>query len=127
MDIIADQAGTDTRDQAILQLAINLKRKAPKYSRIARISEHEIALLNTEDEQSVFAQAHRLVQYCKEFRFNSDKRIYQLTGHAGIAYSDSSEVSASTLLRQGREALKLAMQQGDYRVHSYSEADQSAY
>lgn len=124
LEVIADQAGADAKDQAILQLAINLKKKAPKYSRIARVSEHEIALLNTDDEQSVFAQAHRLVQYCKEFRFNSDRRIYQITAHAGIAYSDSSEVSASTLLRQAREALKLAMQQGDYRVHSYSEADQ---
>ena len=45
LEVIADQAGADAKDQAILQLAINLKKKAPKYSRIARVSEHEIALL----------------------------------------------------------------------------------
>lgn len=124
LDVIADKAGSDVRDQAILQFAISLKRKAPDDARIARISEQEIALLNTADEQAVFAQAHRLVQHCKEFRFSNQKHIYQLTAHAGIGYSGSSDVAGSTLLRQAREAVILAAQQGDYRVHSYSEADQ---
>ena len=124
LQVIADQAGSDGRDQAILQLTLSLQQKAPKSARVARISETEIALLSREDEQAAFAQAHRLLQFCREFRFSSDKRIFQLTAHAGISYSADEDVAASTLMRQAREAVQLAMQQGDYRVHSYSEADQ---
>jgi len=124
LQVIADRAGSDGRDQAILQLTISLQQKAPKSARVARISETEIALLSGEDEQAAFAQAHRLLQFCREFRFSSDKRIFQLTAHAGISYSANDGVAASTIMRQAREAIQLAMQQGDYRVHSYNEADQ---
>ena len=124
LQVIADQAGADGRDQAILQLTLSLQQKAPKSARVARISEAEIALLTNEDEQAAFAQAHRLLQVCREFRFSSEKRIFQLTGHAGIAYSHDESLAASTIMRQAREAVQLAMQQGDYRVHTHSEADQ---
>ncbi|MCK7459882.1 EAL domain-containing protein [Idiomarina aminovorans] len=124
LQVIADQVGSDARDQAILQLTLSLQQKATKSGRIARVSETEVALLSHEDEQAAFAQAHRLVQFCREFRFSSEKRIFQLTTHVGISYSTDEGVAASTLMRQAREAVELAMQEGDYRVHSYSEADQ---
>ncbi|MGM0526487.1 MAG: EAL domain-containing protein [Pseudomonadota bacterium] len=124
LQVIYDQIEPTTRDQALLQIVLSLRDKLPRNARISRLSDHRLGVLLNDTEQAGFALAYQLVQICREFRFSTQHRVFQFTANAGLAIAKEDTISAPSLVRKAEEALKLAEQLGDYKVHSATDNDQ---
>lgn len=123
-DVLCDQMGGHHRDQALLQLILQMKQKAPQNVRLARYPMNGVALLGPEDEQAVFALCYQLVQIVREFRYGTEGRVFQFTAHAGMAVAKDAQLRiAERLIRQAEDAEKIAQQLGDFKVYSATADD----
>lgn len=124
LQVIHDQTEPVVRDQALLQMVLNLREKLPQRARIARVAEQRLGIMISDTEQAGFALAYQLIQVCREFRFSTQDRVFQFTAHAGIACATAATLNGVSLLRRAEGALKLAQQLGDFKVHSATADDQ---
>lgn len=124
LQVVKDQSDPATRDQALLQLVLNLRDKLPSGTRMARIGEHKLGLYLNDTEQAGFTLGYQLLQICREFRFTTSYRVFQISAHAGVATSTANTINVSSLLHRAEDALKLAEQGGEFNVHSATDDDQ---
>ncbi|EAQ32664.1 Signaling protein [Idiomarina baltica OS145] len=123
-DVLCDQVGGQHRDQALLQLILQMKKKTPQTMRLARYPVNGIAILGPDDEQAVFALCYQLVQIVREFRYSTEGRVFQFTANAGMAVAKDANLSiAERLIRQAHDAEKIAQQLGDFKVYSATADD----
>lgn len=124
LQMVYDQLGAESRDQVLLQLVLSAKRVLPRGARVARLGEQRLAILLDDTEQAGFALAYQLLQVCREFRYTSATRVFQFTGNVGLVQSTVETLNVETLLNRAVDALKLARQSGDFKVHSAKYDDQ---
>lgn len=124
LQVVKDQSDPATRDQALLQLVLSLREKLPSGTRVARVDEYKLGIFLNDTEQAGFTLGYQLVQVCREFRFTTSHRVFQLSAHAGVAVATPSTINVSSLLHRVEDALKLAEQSGEFSVHSATDDDQ---
>ncbi|RUO79894.1 hypothetical protein CWI84_07995 [Idiomarina tyrosinivorans] len=120
-DIIYQQRGAETRDQALLQLVLMIRQIIPSGAKIARLSDDEFAVLLNDDIQGAHALGYRLIQTVREYRYATAGRTYSLRANAGLTEATANTLHWDTLLREAKEALRVARQQGDFSLSSESQ------
>lgn len=124
LQVVEDQLGEQSRNQALLQLVLLIQEKLPTTARIARLADRQLAVLVQAPEQAGFSLAHQLLQRCREFRYSAEQKVFQFTANAGIVERTDETINALTMMSRAIDALRLAQQLGSGRVHSAEPTDQ---
>lgn len=124
LERIQQQTSTDVTDQLLLQLALSLRQLVNAQTRLGRLDHQQLGAVIFDDEQAAYALAFRLQQQIREFRYNWQGRTFSVSCQIGICQAQPDTFGVETLLRQAQHAVRLARQQGEFSIHSFSVDDQ---